>query len=69
MSIDIARTIATTSPSVTLAERMVGTTFLTWMRRARQRRDLTGLTDRELSDMGLTEHQVTQEAAKPFWRA
>lgn len=68
MSIDIARTLATNSPSVTLAERMVGSTFLTWMRRARQRRDLANLTDRELSDMGLTDHQVAQEAAKPFWR-
>lgn len=69
MSIDIAQTIATSSPTFSLNDKPTGSIFLTWMRRASQRRDLTELTDRELADMGLTDHQVAQEAAKPFWQA
>lgn len=69
MSIDIAQTIATSSPASSLNDRSTGSIFVTWMRRASQRRDLTELTDRELADMGLTDHQVAQEVAKPFWRA
>lgn len=69
MSIDLAQTIATSSPSVSLNGGSLGSLFLTWMRRAQQRRDLTELTDRELADMGLTDHQVASEAAKPFWQA
>jgi len=69
MSIDLARTIATSSHSNYLNGGRTGSTLLTWMRRARQRRDLNSLTDREMADMGLTDHQVKREASKPFWQA
>ncbi len=69
MSIEYTQTVASTSPSVSLAETGIVSTFLVWMRRASQRRDLELLTDHELADMGLTDHQVAQEAAKPFWQA
>ena len=69
MSIDLAQTLATSSPSVSLNGGSVSSLFMTWMRRAQQRRDLTQLTDRELADMGITDLQAEQEAAKPFWQA
>jgi len=69
MSIDIAQAIAKSSPPVSLAGKKSGSLILTWMRRAQQRRDLSALTDREMADMGLTDHQVAAEAAKPFWQA
>jgi uncharacterized protein YjiS (DUF1127 family) len=40
--------------------------FRLWQERARTRRQLRELNERELSDIGLTGAQ--SEAAKPFWR-
>ncbi|HZP75681.1 MAG TPA: DUF1127 domain-containing protein [Pseudolabrys sp.] len=40
----------------------------TWRRRARSRRELMARTDRELHDLGMTRHDASHEAAKPFWR-
>jgi uncharacterized protein YjiS (DUF1127 family) len=40
----------------------------TWQRRARSRRELMARTDRELRDLGITPHEASREAAKPFWR-
>jgi uncharacterized protein YjiS (DUF1127 family) len=42
--------------------------ILTWHERARQRRQLQGLGDRMLKDLGLDRADVEAEAAKPFWR-
>ena len=39
----------------------------TWRRRARSRRELMARTDRELRDLGITRHDASHEAAKPFW--
>jgi uncharacterized protein YjiS (DUF1127 family) len=39
-----------------------------WQIRARQRREATGLSARDLADIGLTRDQVQAELAKPFWR-
>jgi uncharacterized protein YjiS (DUF1127 family) len=39
-----------------------------WHRRARQRSELAGLSDRELRDLALTRGQADYEARKPFWR-
>ena len=34
---------------------------------ARQRRQLKGLSDSQLSDIGLDSHMAGREAARPFW--
>jgi uncharacterized protein YjiS (DUF1127 family) len=39
-----------------------------WRRRARSRRDLMTLNDRDLWDMHLTRSDALYEATKPFWR-
>lgn len=41
---------------------------LIWRQRARQRRQLAELSDRQLSDIGIDRLQAAQEAGKPFWR-
>lgn len=40
-----------------------------WDLRRRTRKDLRGLTDYMLQDIGLDPRAAMQEAAKPFWRA
>ncbi len=40
-----------------------------WRRRARTRRQLSGLNLEQLADVGITWQQATIEANKPFWRA
>jgi len=42
--------------------------MLDWNERARSRRQLVGLTEGELKDIGLTQSDVTIESSKPFWR-
>jgi uncharacterized protein YjiS (DUF1127 family) len=41
---------------------------LTWAERGRQRRQLAGLNDYMLRDIGLTRADVAAETGKPFWR-
>jgi uncharacterized protein YjiS (DUF1127 family) len=41
----------------------------TWQQRARQRRQLAELDDRQLDDIGISRAEALCEAAKPFWRA
>jgi uncharacterized protein YjiS (DUF1127 family) len=43
-------------------------TLHVWRERARQRRELSRWTDRELHDVGLSWSDVVREAEKPFWR-
>lgn len=38
------------------------------VQRARSRRQMLGLTDEMLKDVGLTRADIEREAAKPFWR-
>lgn len=40
---------------------------LEWQARASERRRLSGLEDRLLTDMGLDRADVWQESRKPFW--
>ena len=40
-----------------------------WSERATQRRQLSGLTLRELEDVGISVEAAVAETAKPFWRA
>ena len=42
--------------------------FRTWRIRARQRRELMMLSQRELGDMRLSETDADSEARKPFWQ-
>ncbi|MBL8704720.1 MAG: DUF1127 domain-containing protein [Rhodospirillales bacterium] len=42
--------------------------MLDWNDRARSRRQLAGLTEGELKDIGLNQSDVTIESSKPFWR-
>lgn len=43
-------------------------TIRQWRRRARSRRDLIALSNRDLWDIRLTRGEAEQEASKPFWR-
>ena len=40
-----------------------------WLRRIESRRELAGLCDRALRDIGITRVDALREADKPFWRA
>lgn len=40
-----------------------------WVRRSEERRELAGLCDRALRDIGVTRVEVMRETQKPFWRA
>lgn len=40
-----------------------------WYGRARQRRQLKQLSKWQLDDLGISQNQARQEAAKPFWQA
>ena len=43
--------------------------FLEWRQLARARRELMMLSDRELSDIGLTRMDAYNEGSKPFWES
>jgi uncharacterized protein YjiS (DUF1127 family) len=43
--------------------------FQVWLRRWRQRDELTHWSERDLHDVGLSWSDVVREAEKPFWRA
>jgi uncharacterized protein YjiS (DUF1127 family) len=45
------------------------TTLFVWLERARQRRELIGLSDRELHDFGIGRCDAANEGSKPFWRS
>jgi uncharacterized protein YjiS (DUF1127 family) len=47
---------------------MVATTMIRWNNRRRTRRDLAGLSDHMLRDIGLTRADAFFECRKPFWR-
>lgn len=40
-----------------------------WYERAQQRRQLGGLSDYALKDIGVSRVDALREAAKPFWRS
>ncbi len=43
-------------------------TLFTWQDRAAQRRSLEAMSDRMLSDIGLSRADVARMSAKSFWR-
>ena len=40
-----------------------------WLKRARERRELSQLSDAQLRDVGLNRHMIQRELEKPFWMA
>ena len=42
--------------------------ILAWQARARERRLLAGMDDRQLRDLGIRRADALEEADKPFWR-
>jgi uncharacterized protein YjiS (DUF1127 family) len=51
------------------ARRGLLATLRLWRQRARERRALADLTERELADFGATSADVYRELSTPFWRA
>ena len=47
----------------------LGALLQLWFKRARERRDLARLGERELHDLGLSHSLVHNEINKPFWRS
>lgn len=46
----------------------VATTLFAWLERARQRRELGDLSDRDLHDFGASRCDAAREGSKPFWQ-
>lgn len=44
-------------------------TVLEWLERTRTRRQLRGLDDRMLQDIGVSRYDAEREADKPFWQS
>ena len=51
------------------ARRGLLATLRLWRQRARERRALAELTERELADFGATSADVYRELSTPFWRS
>ncbi|HEV8028309.1 MAG TPA: DUF1127 domain-containing protein [Stellaceae bacterium] len=63
--------MAVDSPLAEIGARVVVVVALLscWRDRAFQRRQLARLDARQRADIGITQCDVAQECAKPFWRA
>lgn len=48
--------------------RRVMETLQIWQQRARTRRQLAALDERQLSDIGISSSERLEELRKPFWR-
>ncbi|MCF5667723.1 MULTISPECIES: DUF1127 domain-containing protein [Pseudomonas fluorescens group] len=58
----------TTSPLYKRLPRQVAFAFVRWARLAYERRQLSQLDARELSDLGISHGDRIAELSKPFWR-
>lgn len=61
--------VAVRKPLPTWRTSQLLTLLLSWLRRARSRRELAGLSDAQLRDVGLNRDMIKREAEKPFWIA
>jgi uncharacterized protein YjiS (DUF1127 family) len=52
-----------------VSSQQVKTWIAEWRRRARERRELSELGERDLHDLGISRCDAQREAQKPFWRA
>lgn len=55
-------------PALAAALARVADAVSAWGERARQRRDVLGLPDHLLKDIGISRADAEAEAMKPFWR-
>jgi uncharacterized protein YjiS (DUF1127 family) len=53
---------------VVTAIRATRATCAVWRARARYRRALARMSERELTDVGVSWSEIANEAGKPFWR-
>jgi uncharacterized protein YjiS (DUF1127 family) len=69
--VDHGRISSRTSPwaAASAAVESIATTLFVWLERARQRRELLGLNDRDLRDFGANRYDAVSEGSKPFWRS
>lgn len=67
MSARIKQPARTASIAGTL--RRIAAAIGAWTQRARDRRDLAALDERQRRDMGLDLEAIRRETNKPFWRA
>ncbi|BCG24204.1 hypothetical protein TUM18999_23950 [Pseudomonas tohonis] len=54
-------------PAVRGSHLSIGARMLRWYQLYRQRRELAGLSDAMLKDLGLSRGDVMQESERPFW--
>lgn len=54
-------------PIMSWVER-ISMTLALWRERARYRREFARMSERELSDIGVSRSQIAGEINKPFWR-
>jgi len=69
---DFANAVRIGDKISTAARRCWGATMALmagWAERARTRRELLSMTDRDLTDIRFNRAGARDEAAKPFWRA
>ena len=59
----------TVMASLAVPVRNILSTVQIWRARARARRELAALSERELQDMGTNWSSIADEVSKPFWRA
>jgi len=57
-----------TGSRVTSIFRAFGHLICAWSERAKSRRDLARLNQRQLDDIGITAFEAQYEAHKPFWK-
>jgi uncharacterized protein YjiS (DUF1127 family) len=55
-------------PRATALLRTVAETLTLWLERVKSRRAFPALSERELSDLGLSRWDFEHELRKPFWR-
>jgi uncharacterized protein YjiS (DUF1127 family) len=68
MRATLTQSLPLSSEQTVQLQRSIWSTIAEWMRRARTRRELMMLTDRDLIDIGITRLDADQEASKPFWQ-
>lgn len=60
---------ATSGPGPVSALCRIHVLMSAWHERTRERRELAGMPEYVLKDIGISEADVYHEARKPFWRA
>jgi uncharacterized protein YjiS (DUF1127 family) len=65
---DISLSIQATTESLGEKWQRATTLYRAWRVRARERRELAGMSAYELADIGLSRSDRNVEISKPFWR-